>query len=282
MARVYLANDLKLNRLVALKVLTMREDYSGTDAVAIEQRFRREAEAEARMSHPNIVTVYEAGKQGDNVYIAMDYIEGTTLEEFTDPDNLLPVQEVVTIGIQTAKALDYAHGKEIIHRDVKPSNVLYTRESRLVKVSDFGIARISDGDQTRTGTILGTPSYMSPEQAVGGKIDGRSDLFSLGTTLYQLFSGTLPFTGDSVPAIMLQITKERHRSLTRVRPDLKKRLSRIIDTALKKDPDDRYQTGQKMAEALESCQEPEENSSASPGKSKRRSNGRSNSRSTAA
>ncbi len=282
MARVYLANDLKLNRLVALKVLSMREDYSGTEAVAIEQRFRREAEAEARMSHPNIVTVYEAGKQGDNVYIAMDYIEGTTLEEFTDPDNLLPVQEVLTIGIQTANALDYAHGKEIIHRDVKPSNVLYTRESRLVKVSDFGIARISDGDQTRTGTILGTPSYMSPEQAVAGKIDGRSDLFSLGTTLYQLLSGSLPFIGDSVPAIMLQITREKHRSLTRVRPDLKRRLSKIIDTALEKDPDDRYQTGQEMADALETCQEPEENSPASSRKSKRRSRGRSNSRSSAA
>lgn len=282
MAQVYLAIDLKLNRAVALKVLSIRADYHGSDVAAIEQRFRREAEAEARMNHPNIVTVYEAGQQGENVYIAMDYVDGTTLEEFTDPDNLLPVQEVVSIGIQAAKALDYAHGKEIIHRDVKPSNVLYMRERGLVKVSDFGIARLSDADQTRTGTILGTPSYMSPEQAVGGKVDGRSDLFSLGTTLYQLLSGTLPFTGDSVPSIMLQITKEKHRSLARVRPDLKKRLSRVIDTALKKDPGDRFQSGQEMAEALEKCREPEKKSPVASGKSRRRSNGRPNSRSTAA
>ncbi len=282
MARVYLATDSKLNRPVALKILSIRDDYHGGDLEAIEQRFRREAEAEARMSHPNIVTVYEAGKHGDLVYIAMDYVDGTTLEEFTDPDNLLPVGEVLGIGIQTAKALDYAHGKEIIHRDVKPSNILYVRDSLLVKVSDFGIARVSDGDQTRTGTILGTPSYMSPEQAVGSKIDGRSDLFSLGTTLYQLFSGTLPFTGDSVPTIMLQITRERHRSLSRVRPDLSKRLSRIIDTALEKDPDERFQSGAEMAEALEGCQEAEEKASAASRKSRRRSNRRSGSRSSAA
>ncbi|HSS63268.1 MAG TPA: serine/threonine-protein kinase [Gammaproteobacteria bacterium] len=282
MARVYLATDSKLNRSVALKVLSIREDYNGGDIEAIEQRFRREAEAEARMSHPNIVTVYEAGKHGDLVYIAMDYVNGTTLEEFTDPDNLLPVGEVLGIGIQAAKALDYAHGKEIIHRDVKPSNVLYVRDELLVKVSDFGIARISDGDQTRTGTILGTPAYMSPEQAVGGKIDGRSDLFSLGTTLYQLLSGTLPFTGDSVPTIMLQITREKHRSLSRVRPDLSRRLSRTIDTALEKDPDDRFQSGLEMAEALEDCKESQKKTKARSGKSGRRPGRGSRSRSSAA
>jgi serine/threonine-protein kinase len=282
MARVYLATDTKLNRSVAIKVLSIRDDYPGADLEAIEQRFRREAEAEAQMSHPNIVTVYEAGKHGDLVYIVMDYVDGTTLEQYTDPDNLLPVGEVLGIGIQVASALDYAHSKEIIHRDVKPSNVLYERDNGLVKVSDFGIARISDGDQTRTGTILGTPSYMSPEQAVGGKIDGRSDLFSLGTTLYQLLSGTLPFTGDSVPAIMLQITKERQRSLGRVRPDLKRRLARSIDTALEKKPADRFQSGLEMAEALQECLKAEKSHSAASGKSRRRANRRSGSRSSAA
>ncbi len=282
MARVYLATDSRLNRSVALKVLSIREDYHGGELESIEQRFRREAEAEARMNHPNIVTVYEAGKHDDLVYIAMDYVDGTTLEEFVDPDNLLPVEEVLGIGIQVARALDYAHDNKIIHRDVKPSNVLYVRESQLVKVSDFGIARISDGDQTRTGTILGTPSYMSPEQAVGGKIDGRSDLFSLGTTLYQLFSGTLPFTGDSVPTIMLQITREKHRSLSRVRPDLSRRLARLIDTALEKDPDDRFQSGLEMAEALEDCQEAQKKSRSTKSKNKRRSGRGSRSRSSAA
>ncbi len=282
MARVYLATDSKLKRPVALKVLSIRDDYPGADFDAIEQRFRREAEAEARMSHPNIVTVYEAGKHGDLVYIAMDFVDGTTLEQYTDPDNLLPVEEVLEIGSQVARALDYAHGQEIIHRDVKPSNVLYVRESRLVKVSDFGIARISDGDQTRTGTILGTPSYMSPEQAVGAKIDGRSDLFSLGTTLYQLFSGTLPFIGDSVPATMLQITREKHRSLSRVRPDLRRRLSRLIDTALEKDPDERFQSGLEMAEALEECLAAEKKSASRSAKSKRGPRRGNRSRSSAA
>ena len=255
MARVYLATDQKLGRPVALKVLSIRDDYHGDDLEALEKRFRREAEAEAQMNHPNIVTVYETGKDRDLVYIAMDYVDGTTLEEYTDPDNLLPESEVVEIGIQTAQALDYAHHKGIIHRDVKPSNILYIRHSRFVKVSDFGIARINNQELTSTGSILGTPSYMSPEQATAQEIDGRSDLFSLGTTLYQLLAGKLPFTGDSVPNIMYQITREKHASLTTIRPDINPRLCRIIDKALQKDPAKRYQTGQTMANALEDCRE---------------------------
>jgi serine/threonine-protein kinase len=173
MAIVYLATDEKLHRKVAVKALSLTDEFQGEALQEAQERFRREAQAAARLSHPNIVTIYETGVDHDLEYIVMDYAEGESLEDYTDPDDLLTVWEVLDVGVQVADALDYAHEKRVVHRDVKPSNIMYDRETGMLKVTDFGIACLTDNSRTRTGTVLGTPSYMSPEQAAGKKLDGR-------------------------------------------------------------------------------------------------------------
>ena len=255
MAVVYLALDLNLGRHVALKTLSLNEEFEGDALEEAEQRFAREAEAAARLNHPNIVTIFEAGKDHDLAYIAMDYVEGESLECFTDEDALLPVREVLEIGAQVAEALDYAHENHIVHRDVKPSNIIYVRDTGTVKVTDFGIAHLTNDSQTRTGAVLGTPSYMSPEQAAGQKVDGRTDLFSLGVTVYQLLSGRLPFVGDSLANLIYRIATEKPQGIRKLRPGLNGNLSRVINRALQKDPEKRFSTGKAMAEALLKCRE---------------------------
>lgn len=255
MAVVYLARDEKLGRKVAVKALALTDEFQGEALEEAQTRFRQEAEAAARLNHPNIVTIYEAGEDHDLAYIVMDYVEGESLEYYTDPDELLTVWEVLDIGAQVAEALDYAHEKQVVHRDVKPGNIIYDRETGAVKVTDFGIACLTDNSRTRTGTVLGTPSYMSPEQASGKKLDGRSDLFSLGVMLYQLLTGRLPFVGDSFANLIYRITTQKHPALKKIRPSLNASVSRIINRALQKEPDDRYESGDEMAEALMRCQE---------------------------
>ncbi len=255
MAVVYLATDEKLGRKVAVKTLSLNDEFTGEALQEAKERFRREAEAAARLSHPNIITIYETGEDHDLEYIVMDYAEGESLEDYTDPDDLLTVWEVLDVGVQVADALDYAHEREVIHRDVKPGNIIYDRETAMVKVTDFGIACLTDASRTRTGTVLGTPSYMSPEQAAGKKLDGRSDLFSLGVTLYQLLTGRLPFVGDSFANLIYRITTQKHPAIKKIRPSLNASISRIINRTLQKDPDQRYDNGAELSEALLRCQE---------------------------
>ena len=255
MAVVYLATDEKLGRKVAVKALSLTHEFKGEALQEAQERFRREAEAAARLSHPNIITIYETGEEHDLEYIVMDYAEGESLEDYTDPDDLLTVWEVLDVGSQVAEALDYAHERQVVHRDVKPSNIIYDRETGMCKVTDFGIACLTDSSRTRTGTVLGTPSYMSPEQAAGKKLDGRSDLFSLGVTMYQLLTGRLPFVGDSFANLIYRITNEKHPAIKKVRPSLNASISRIINKTLQKDPDDRYANCEELAEALLRCQE---------------------------
>src|SRR5207344_2485195 len=152
---------------------------------------------------------YDTGEEHDYCYIAMELLKGKDLVPFTKPGNTLPIEKVVSIVARVADALGYAHKQNVVHRDVKPANVMYELENDVVKVTDFGIARITDSSKTKTGMVLGTPSYMSPEQLQGKKIDGRSDLFSLGVTLYQLCCGSLPFKGDSMAQLMFKIANER-------------------------------------------------------------------------
>lgn len=254
MGVVYLATDEKLGRKVAVKALRLTDEFRGDALQEAQVRFRREAEAAARLSHPNNITIYETGEDHDLEYIVMDYAEGESLENYTDPDELLTIWEVLEVGVQVADALDYAHKRQVIHRDVKPSNIIYDRETGMVKVTDFGIACLTDNSRTRTGTVLGTPSYMSPEQAAGKKLDGRSDLFSLGVTIYQLLTGRLPFVGDSFANLIYQITTQKHPAITKIRSTLNVSISRIINRTLQKDPDQRYKDGSELSDALLRCQ----------------------------
>ncbi len=199
------------------------------------------------------MTIFDAGEEHDLAYIAMEFLKGKDLVPQTKPDALLPLPQVASIVARVAEALAYAHGNNVVHRDIKPANIMYEPTSDQVKVTDFGIARITDSSKTKTGMVLGTPSYMSPEQLAGKKIDGRSDLFSLGVTLYQLCCGKLPFTGESMAQLMFKIANERHEDILGVRPDVPPALAAVIDRALAKDVAQRYQDGNEMARDLRSC-----------------------------
>jgi len=249
MGVVYLGHDPKIVRDVAIKTIDLKQ-FNGKEAEEIKIRFFREAEAAGRLNHPNVVTVYDVGEEHDLAFIAMDYIPGQSLSGHTDEESLLAPTTVYKLIGQAAQAIDYAHRQGIVHRDIKPSNILYNELDERIKVSDFGIARVTDTTTTRTGTILGSPSYMAPEQMTDGKVDGRADIFSLGVTLYQLLTGELPFKGDNLASLAYQITNRKHKSIRELRPELPARIVRIINKALQKKADKRYATAQEMADAL--------------------------------
>jgi serine/threonine-protein kinase len=254
MGTVYLATDPTIGREVAIKTLPLMQAYEGREQEAAAERFFKEAEAVGRLDHPNIVTIYDAGQEHDLAYIAMDYVPGESLDAWTGKKSeLLPVWEVLDIAAQVADALSYAHGRKVVHRDIKPGNIIYERDSGMAKITDFGVARILDASRTRTGTVLGSPSYMSPEQVAAKKTDGRSDLFSLGTTLYQLLSGSLPFNGDSVATMMYQIANQKTPAMVKLRPSLPVCVNRLVMKALQKDPAKRFVSGEVMAVAIRKC-----------------------------
>jgi eukaryotic-like serine/threonine-protein kinase len=248
MATVYKAYDPSIDRTLAIKFLhqdlCVEEDQ--------RSRFLREAKAAGGLAHPNIVTIYDVGEIEGRPYIAMELLDGITLSEVIKPDAGLPARQVAIIALQLAKALDYAHSKGIFHRDIKPSNIMRLKGGDTVKVTDFGIAHVDGGDhqQTRVGTVLGTPHYMSPEQAMGEKVDGRSDLFSVGVVMYQLLTRQVPFEAASLVTLAYKIAKEEPTPLTKLRHDIPPALRRIIERCLKKDPEKRFQSGQELAVAL--------------------------------
>ena len=250
MASVYQAHDPGIGRDVAIKFLhsTLCEEAD------CRARFLREARAAGGLSHPNIVTVHDVGEIDGRPYMAMEFLQGDVLSEVMRPSQALPVRDVLVMGIQLANALDYAHSHRIVHRDIKPGNIVRLQGTDTIKVTDFGIAHMdtsATGEQrTRVGDVLGTPQYMSPEQTRGDRLDGRSDLFSVGIVLYQMLAGHRPFAGDSLVAVALRIANEEPEPLDKARPDVPASLRRIVERCLAKSPDRRFQTGRELSEAL--------------------------------
>ncbi|MGH8506001.1 MAG: CHASE2 domain-containing serine/threonine-protein kinase [Stenotrophobium sp.] len=250
MGVVYLGKDPKIGRMVAIKTMALSQEFEPDELQGVKERFFREAETAGRLNHPNIVQIFDAGEEHDLAYIAMEFIKGHDLTKHNKSNNLLPVPDVLKFIADAADALDYAHSNGIIHRDLKPANMMLPADGKTIKLMDFGIARIADSSKTKTGMVLGTPSYMSPEQLSGKRVDGRSDLFSLGVTLYQLLTGSLPFQADSMATLMFKIANEPHASAAAIRPDLPPQLCAIIDRALQKNVEQRYQRGNEMAADL--------------------------------
>ncbi|MGB7543090.1 MAG: serine/threonine-protein kinase [Burkholderiales bacterium] len=250
MGVVYLGKDPKIGRVVAIKTMALSQEFEADELVEVKERFFREAETAGRLSHPNIVTIYDAGEEHDLCYIAMEFLKGQDLVPFVKQGNTLPLDKVVSIVTRVADALGYAHKQNVVHRDIKPANIMYEPENDVVKVTDFGIARITDSSRTKTGMVLGTPSYMSPEQLAGKKIDGRSDLFSLAVTLYQLTCGKLPFEGDSMAQLMYRIANEHAPDILQFNMSLPPAFVAFLDKAIIKDAELRYQTGEEFAAAL--------------------------------
>ncbi len=253
MGAVYLAYDPRLNRQVALKAIPLAEEFSEDELEDVKLRFFREAEAAGRLDHPEIVGVYDVGEDNNLAYIAMEYVDGHRLSEFTSPGHLLAEKTVLELTARTADALHYAHSRGVVHRDIKPSNLLYNEDTNQLKIADFGIARFDDGKRTRTGLVMGTPSYMSPEQIEGENVTGASDLFSLGVTLYQLLTGYLPFRADSLAKLMYKIANEPHLAVNQVRGDLPACIEQLMSKALSKKPLDRFMSGAEMANAIRVC-----------------------------
>jgi serine/threonine-protein kinase len=251
MGVVYRAIDPALQRTVAVKTIPMYLDPS--EQAEYEARFYHEAKAAGRLSHPNIVTIYDVGKSGDTTYMAMELLEGQDLKSLLAPKKPLPIPQALDIAAQVADGLAYAHEHEVVHRDVKPANLMITR-SGLVKIMDFGIARMRSSEiRTQTGVLLGSPSYLSPEQVLGKRADHRSDIFSLGIVLYEMLTGERPFTGAEITAIMYQIVHLSPRAPSVLNPEVPEILNFVVAKALAKSPEDRYQDAREFAADLREC-----------------------------
>ncbi|HEX2946547.1 MAG TPA: Stk1 family PASTA domain-containing Ser/Thr kinase [Clostridia bacterium] len=247
MAVVYKAKCLLLNRFVAVKIL--RGEF--TDDEEFVKRFRVEAQAAASLNHPNIVSIYDVGKQDDAQYIVMEYIDGITLKEYISKKGALPWKEAVSIAVQICSALEQAHKNHIVHRDIKPHNILITREG-IAKVTDFGIARaVTSATITMVGSTIGSVHYFSPEQARGGFTDEKSDLYSLGVTIYEMVTGRVPFDGETPVAVALKHIQERAERPIDINPSIPKGLNDIIMKAMKKDQNLRYQSASDMLNDLQ-------------------------------
>jgi eukaryotic-like serine/threonine-protein kinase len=250
MGVVYLGRDPKIGRVVAIKTLALSAEFEGNELQDARERFFREAETAGRLQHPHIVTIFDAGEEHDLAFIAMEFLKGQDLVAHARPGQLLPIATVLSIVERVALALDYAHRHQVVHRDIKPGNIMYDAATDSVKVTDFGIARITDASRTKTGTILGTPSFMSPEQLSGLPVDGRSDLYSLGVTLYQLLTGNLPFRGDSLGALMFDIANHPPANPLQFRPNLPGTVTDILERCLEKAPAARFPSGEAFASEL--------------------------------
>lgn len=255
MGVVYVAHDPFINREVAIKVCSSSGDYPDDDQEAATTRAKRiffnEAQSAGTLDHSNILRVYDAGEADDGQpYIVMEYVRGgETLKTYCDADNLLPIPKVVEMIHKCAKALDYAHRRGVLHRDIKPANIMLNEEHE-PKIGDFGIAQQLHVESTQLMTAVGSPRYMSPEQATDEQLNGQTDLYSLGVTLYELLTGRPPFDANALAALMLAITTKDPISIRSIRPEIPEQLASIVHCALSRSLDERYQTGADMAEAM--------------------------------
>ena len=248
MGVVYKARDPVLDRIVAVK--TLGAGLSPIEAESFRTRFAREAKSAGRLNHPNIVTIHDMGERDDGgAYIAMEFLEGRTLRDIVDSGVVLKPSSVADIAIQVAEGLAFAHRNGVIHCDIKPANVMVL-ESGVVKIMDFGIARLPTGSRTFAGNVLGSPRYISPEQIVGRPIDARSDLFALGAVIYELLVGVPPFAGQAIDEILYQVINEKPPPPSQRNPELPAAFDAIVERAMAKHPDDRYATADEMAAAL--------------------------------
>jgi serine/threonine-protein kinase len=250
MAHVYLAEDPEIRRQVAIKTLALADEFEHKELEKAQHQFTREAQSAGRLNHPNIISIYDFGVEQGLSYLAMEYFNGKPVSDWATPKNFLPVTWVLELAAQTADALHYAHNQGVIHRDIKPANLLYDPARDIIKITDFGIARLTDHNRTQSGIILGTPYYMSPEQLRGEAVTGQSDLYSLGICLYQLLTGSVPFRSLGLPALLEQICQQDHEPASVLREDLPPEIDGILNRALAKDANDRYINGRAMAVAM--------------------------------
>ncbi len=251
MGTVYLGKDPKINRLVAIK--TIRFDEVESELLEeTKKRFFREAEAAGALSHPNIVTIFDVGEDYDVAYVAMELLDGADLSTYISRENRLPVKETMRIVRAVAEGLDFAHDKGVVHRDIKPANIMLQKNGE-VKIADFGIARVMASSNTQTGVVLGTPSYMSPEQVLGSKVDGRSDLFSLGAVLYELLACQKPFKAESIATLMYTIANKSPLLITKIDAEIPQCCAYIAHRLLTRDLEKRYQRGKDVVEHIDLC-----------------------------
>jgi predicted Ser/Thr protein kinase len=262
MSSVYRAHDRLLERNVALKVL---HEQFAADGEYVE-RFRREARAVARLSHPNIVTVIDRGEQEDRQFIVFEYVDGENLKSLLEREGPLPEREAIGLALQIARALGFAHGQGLVHRDVKPQNVLLN-DGGQAKVTDFGIARSLDvqGNLTQTGTVMGTSDYIAPEQARGSRVDAQSDVYSLGAVLYELLTGEVPFPGDNFVAVAMRHINDPPPSVRERRPELSPCVDAVIRRAMAKGPRDRFRSMDELCAELSACLAELDGGGVSPG-----------------
>lgn len=249
MGVVYEAEDPKINRRIAIKTIRFSDEFKDEKIREIKDRFFKEAEIAGKLSHPSIVSIYDAGEDYDLTYLAMEYLDGTDLRKFCKKGSLQPLRKVIFMVGEVAQALDHAHSQGVIHRDIKPGNIMLLKNGE-VKVTDFGIAKAISSSETKSGVVLGTPNYMSPEQINGKNIDGRSDIFALGVVLFELLAGDVPFHGKNITSLLYQITQAKHPDIREINPKVPKVCAQIIDKALEKKPGNRFQTGSEMAKYL--------------------------------
>jgi serine/threonine-protein kinase len=251
---VFKGKDIVTDKIVAIKVLNLSSELEANQLAEYKFRFHREIETAGNLHHPNIVKILDSGETDGCAYIAMEYVDGINLRSYARADRLLHPKTVLKIIAQCADALAYSHKQDLIHRDIKPANIIYNQGDDYVKLTDFGIARIPDSTRTRAGSILGTPLYMSPEQLAGERLDARSDLYSLGVTLYHLLTGSPPFRPKTMAELMRSITQEQHKDISEINPSTPSCIAWTVNKALEKEPDKRFQSAASMANKLRECE----------------------------